>query len=181
MCCVVPLVALLGACNDGDSNGDEASSATLCSYITGGGTTTQLTATCATCQLLDAANAIDGDPDTYATITLPAGASGSVALRATAQDGVVYPAGNDAGVILSFSASGDTFVNNGNELRTYLDGAPAGTKSGAEVTGCCGGGSSRPQRVSFTAPAMFDAVEAGYTVGTNTTAKELRIHEFCGD
>jgi len=179
----LPLV-LLAACK-GDGSGDDGDvpfDVAACPYISGGDTTAQFTSTCASCTVTNQAAAYDGDAGTFATVNMPALSQGSVALRVTAQDGVVFSAGSNPGVILSSAGnSGNTVFNNGYELRTYMDGAPAGSTASASPTIVGGSGSSTPYRASFTSAAAFNAVEVGYTFGTNSEDKTFRVHEFCSD
>jgi hypothetical protein len=173
---------MLCACSGGNGyeNGSGSVSA-VCSYIYGGGTTTLVTSGCATCTVTDEAAAIDGNPETFATITYPVGVQGTMALRATAQNGVVYPSGSAAGVLLSRASSGQSLANNDFDLRTYLNGTLAGSTVKVAPSGLSGPNSSGRYRVDFAAPAQFDAVELGYSNGASVGAVSIRVHEFCNN
>lgn len=183
----VSLAAVLAACSGGGGDGgsgDDGGSVvagSACEYITGGGTTTLLTPGCPSCTSEGEASSIDGNSDTHATIVFPALASGDMALRATAQSGVVYPAGSHPGAIVSGSSSGG-FVQSDLEIRLYFEGALVGVNSVASINGVGGGAQNpTPYYVSYTAPVQFDAVEIGFYRATGDGESVLNIHEFCSD
>lgn len=75
----------------------------LCDEIGGGGARAQFTAdtTCVGCSAEAEANAVDGTDTTFATLTFASGTQGPLNFRATAQQGIVYPAGSRPAVTFS--------------------------------------------------------------------------------
>lgn len=153
-----------------------------CSFIAGGSTAIDISvAGCASCDVSNLAAAIDGDPTTFATISFPPGTGGVVALRATAQEGIAYPALSDPGAILSTSGSGETVINRDFSFTTYLQGVPTGSSQDFGVDVGTGGGSSTPQRYGFSAlpPGPFDAVELNVSFVAGLGEHAIHVHEFC--
>jgi hypothetical protein len=185
---MVGLSLLAAGCGGGGGGGgDEDPAAPVpsaaCSYINGGGTTTMLTTGCASCTVVDAAKAIDGDLDTYAQITWPAASgSGAMALRAIAQDGVIYPAGSMAGALIS-THSGQVVAESAPDARTYQGDAPASADCCATTNVVGGGGytNRQYQRITVQSQTDFDAVEVSYARGGSDAEGVLRVYEFCSD
>lgn len=174
-------VLALASCRSGggDSGGGDVSvnPGGVCTYISGGDTSTLLTSGCPQCTASDAALAIDGDADTFATITYPAFAQGAMALRAVAQDGITYPGGSQAGFI--WSVATPIRVSTDFDVRTYLSGAPTNTDDTYNFTVVTS--PQGMQRASISTVAPFDAVEIGITRGPATEETIVRVHEFCSD
>lgn len=73
-----------------------------CVTNSGGNTTTAFNSNnCSDCTVSDRERAIDGNRETFATVGLPMVAVGSAALRAQAQQGLVFPAGQVAAAVIS--------------------------------------------------------------------------------
>lgn len=173
---------LLTACGggDGEDNGGEISptSKAHCESITGGASS--LTATCDGCTISNQERAADGDLDTpaIATVELTA-ASATMIIRATAQDGVVFPAGSHPGVFFTgLRSSCDTC---GTTIRTFLQGEEQESQPGFTNTDTTEAAS---EHVSFFEATMpFDAVEiedAGVvTPGVEDTI--YRVYEICSE
>jgi hypothetical protein len=104
--------------DDGQDGGDEGSETDVdllqgCLPITGGDT--QFSSTCSVsgyvlrvgvgCAVGDGSMTIDGDGSTYGTLHVGTGGAGTV--RATAQDGVVFPAGSLVGMLHSIAYEGN--------------------------------------------------------------------------
>lgn len=169
-------IGVLAACGGGDSDGGA-----LCDYITGGGTTVSggPSPGCATCSASDLSNAIDGNARSVAVLQMPSGASGSLILRATAQDGVVFPAGSNAGAAfqLNFGASTSTVAT----LTTYMDGVMQESEQAGAINGV---GSTTNDSIfvrSFRTSLSFDAVEYQFSRSGGTGEVDLRMAEFCSD
>lgn len=186
---VIPvfLAVLLSGCGGGGGDDGETDTARgegaapICAYIHGGGTTALVISGCATCSVTDASAAIDGDPDTFASINFPDGVRGTMALRGIAQQGVVYPSGSAAGVLISAQGTGSRLATSDFVLRTYLDGVPTGSSISVSPNGFTGANNSSRHRIQFESLAPFDAVELSYTSGGGLGTEALRIHEFCSD
>lgn len=93
----------------------------LCDEITGGNTRIEFAAgeTCPGCASESDANAVDGTDATFATLSFAELTQGPITYRATAQDGVVYPAGRLVGVVFSAPQNENTIQV---VARTYLEG-----------------------------------------------------------
>ena len=142
---------------------------------------------CAGCTVDGAPNVADDDGYTYATVDVPQAAPEAGAmLRATAPEGVTFPAGSDAGVFLTDPSGGAVAnVSNGNsvELRTYLDGVLQETDAINNRTQNLPGNDPDLPRmfVSFHTSREFDAVEAviGNGDATVSGATAWKVHEIC--
>lgn len=103
-----------------------------CDSISGGKSTVTTTVDpgCTRCSASDAASAADGQARSFSGLTVLSAASVAqgIAIRATAQPGIVYPAGKRAGVFLTMpdnNPDGDNIDSGGSTsfgLATYLDG-----------------------------------------------------------
>lgn len=163
-----------------NNNGDQKVSRCVGS-LSGGGTQVSsgnTAASCPTCSISDADKAIDGDRDSFAAITFdPAG--GTATLRAIAQPGIVFPAGNQAGILaLIPQTESNNFVISLN-LVTYLEGQLQET--GSSETTVIGnlGNSGSDTLFTFTTTKPFDAVEAIMTRDVSAQPITMRIYEFC--
>jgi hypothetical protein len=163
---LVGLAATLCGC-PGDGDGSAR-----CDSITGGGSAVSSTGPAS-----DAAAAADGSLNSYGALMLTA-ASQSGTLRATAQDGVVFPAGSRAGVFASYLNQG----SNATLIRTYLDGVLVETSvPGSTIFEPTEGGTPAHVYSGLVTSAPFDAVEFAETDnGSNGTA-EYRVYEICSD
>lgn len=200
----------LGACSGQDSaapantlallKGDNDAAALsaivdgLCDEITGGQTQVQSSAdqACLNCASSENEQAIDGADATFATLHLETGLSGTLSLRATAQPGLVYPAGSRPGV--SFSAP----QNESNievVIRTYL----GGVEQEQDCEQSAHFDDTGRLVVGIEATKPFDALEAtlqrrnaelantdcGVSVLSASNPNDvvrpvqLRVHEFC--
>ncbi len=129
---------------------------------------------CSDCTISDRERSIDGNRETFATVGLPMLAVGSAALRAQAQQGLVFPAGQVAAAVIS---EGPDFSRL--HIRTYLmnvlqeENAPSATTQD-QVT-----------IVGFKTTKQFDQVEllidgrAG--AGQSAAAESVRVREFCSN
>ena len=140
------------------------------------------------CTVEAAPNVADDNGYTYATADVPQAAPEAGAmLRATAPDGVTFPAGSDAGVFLTRPGPGGAINYNGGdpvEVRTYLDGVLQETSAVGHSTRSLprGDDTDLPQAfVSFHTSREFDAVEAVIGSGDATVAGETvwKVHEIC--
>lgn len=163
------LALLLAACGSGGGGGGNVA----CDSITGGGSTVTSTG-----PAVNAAKAADGDLGSYGALHLTA-TSQSGTIRATAQDGVVFPAGSRVGAFVSFLNQGNS---NATTIRTYLDGVLIENGDpGSGFFDFTGGGTPADFYTGFVASAPFDAVEfSEIDTGGNGTA-EYRVYEICSD
>lgn len=169
----------LTACGGGDGGGDDLLMG--CAPITGGGTSTQQTITpgCAGCGVNAPGNAIDGSGSSFANLQMPGGSAGTVALRAVAQSGVVFPAGTVTGFVhsISYGTSSALAIS----LRTYLMGVQQESFNFNSGAGSSDMDPSQPGRVSFGTQMQFDAVELDFTRTGGTGAVNARVHTFCAN
>ena len=169
---ILLLALLLAGCGGGDING-------RCTSLSGGNA--QLQSSCTGCTLSDTGRAVDGNLGSAATAVSNAGISNPVVtIRATAQNGTVFPAGSLAGV---FYSQGDVqgCSNCGITVNTYLRGARQQTQSGVNNSDIEGSGPEFFTGITATLP--FDAVEisdAATVAPTGGTAL-LRTYEICSN
>lgn len=171
----------LSACGGGGGDGGNKDIAQGCSPIAGGGTSTSTSVSpaCSGCNVSDAAQAIDGNSATFATLNMPANSAGSVTLRATAQDGVVFPAGSLAGMLHSISYG--TSVGLAISVVTYAAGVQQEQFNFNSGSGSSTQDSSNPGRVSYTTTRQYDAVELNFTRAGGPGVVEARVHAFCSN
>lgn len=180
------LLCACGGEGEGEGGGTGASIGVdgSCTFITGGGTRITLgaPALAATCTSQNLEQANDGNLETAAEIQADAVAD-ECAIRVTAQDGIVFPAGDTAAVFGSIQRSGATLPGEENAvLRTLLQGIvqeERGFNSGEialEVNGTTGSG-LRFFELPTTKP--FDAVE--FAVGSPAERQSIAVFEFCSD
>lgn len=155
------VAVLLTGCGGGDDGG------ALCSAITGGGST--VTSSCNGCSIADANNAADGDVDSFAAFTQNVSVVAYTGnIRATTQPGMAFPAGSNAGVILTGGAQGLT-------INTYL----GGTLQDSHPAGIDNSDTGNPGQyyahVITTRP--FDAVE----IAASGETGEVHVYELCSD
>jgi hypothetical protein len=161
------LAAALSGCGGGGGGGSVA-----CDTITGGASSVSSTGPAS-----NPGRAADGDLGSYGALVFSPSGSGTI--RATAQDGVVFPAGSRVGAFVSFlSQSG----SNATSMRTYLDGILIET--GDPATGFFDptyGDTAAGFYVGFEASAPFDAVEFAEVTSGGTQTSEYRVYEICSD
>lgn len=166
----------------------------LCVSIGGGGASTTAMPCPGACSIDSPENAVDGSFSTAAGLSMPAdpsgsGQSGGFLFSGAAQEGVVFPAGTVAGVVLggvSPSNSGDLI-----QINTYLGQQPAGGQivslSGdiqgngdffCEPSGATCEFSGDDAFVGMASQSDFDRIEIGIIhVGAGT--EPLQVYEFC--
>ena len=140
--------------------------------------TTRIDPGCTQCRIGNAAAAIDGDTDSAAQLVVNGAAPAQgVALRATAQSGLIFPAGQLAGVF--YSAPAGTVQNTVITISTFSGGLVQETTSSNNMSGVSGGRSRNFTGIRTSKP--FDAVE----VFINNTQMEsdptFQVFEFCSD
>lgn len=152
-----------------------------CAAITGGGTRTAETigATCAGCDVTNSGQAIDGNGASFATLVMPDTASGTVALRAIAQDGVVFAAGSRVGMVHSISYGTSTGL--AIVVRTFLDGMQQEQFNFSTGSGSSDQAPSEPGRASYTTVMQYDAVELDFTRAAGSGPVNARVHAFCAN
>lgn len=135
--------------------------------------------TCAGCVAVAEGLAIDGDPLTGALMNIAAAVNGGLALRATAQSGIVYPGGNEAAAVVT--APVYVHLDRRVKIRTYLSGALQEDSGLLASAGVQVG--SQPGHVRsdfrFATSGAFDAVEV--FISSSASAETLvSAFEFCG-
>jgi hypothetical protein len=148
-----------------------------CDSITGG--SSQFTSSCTSCAIATPSAAADGNLNTSADITPNSGATGdSATMRATAQSGIVFPAGSKPGVMLTQPR----FDSTANDVITYMNGAMQERLAGNSTAAIKPGGGQAAAYFTFTSTKQFNAVE--FTT-TNTwpsgQSPVYRIYELCSN
>ena len=173
--------ALLAGCGGG-GGGAVTDALERCRAIQGGGTRASfsITPSCVGCTVSEPQRAIDGDGGSYATLYMPAGSGGTVALRATAQTGTVFAAGSLAGFVAAVtygpSASAVT------EIVTYAGGVEQERiPLRIDGTGSASGPLDRPGYEAAQATRQYDAVEFSFTRSSGTGEMTTRVHAFCSN
>lgn len=176
------LLALSGvhACGGGGYNGGGAVGGINCAAISGGGTqaTQSVQCTGAACSGNNKDAAIDNNLDTFATLQMGAGAVGSVRLRATAQEGIVYAAGTPAAVVYGIQRSQGTSQSTVETISTYLNGVLQETGNASSTNGVTSGDKPVGRRAMGTS-MPFDAIEFSYDQAGGTATVEVQVYEFC--
>lgn len=166
------LLVLLSGCKGGNSGA-------YCASITGGNS--QLSSSCTGCTLDHEAAAADDNLYSSADAHAVA-ASVSITQRATAQDGVVYPAGSSPGVFYTGNTTGCS--NCAVTVSTYLDGVLQESNSGVNNTSVDGRGSPAQLYTSIETLMPFDAVEisaSGSVSGIGGDDVVLATYEICSN
>lgn len=185
------VTAALSSCNGGsggNGGGGISPSAFICSPVGGGNATAQTSCvTCPTNAISNKLYAIDTNLDSFAGISLfqPGSSSnqqGDISLRATAQSGVVFPAGSRAGLIFGLPTGQN--VRYSATVLTYLNGTQQ--ESRQVVVGNTGATHGEIQYFGFdsTVPTtlQFNAVEITITETLpNLERHDYRAFEFCSD
>lgn len=168
---VVIFSAVLGACGGSGSGGDGRSAFLNCQSISGGGTSTQQgDNVCLGCTVDNRGRAADGNFSTGASLHTPAGAAGSIYVRATAQEGIMFPGGSTAAAVIS------TGVLDGSiGIRTLSGGGDQEDRSTTSFTHTMGDRTL----VYFETISGFDAVE--FELRGSAEAQSLTVFEFCSD
>lgn len=172
--CYYTAAVLLASCNGGGGDGSSGSGSGCVGSFAGSAQVTSSTAGCPLCTISSPSSAIDGNPDSAASIQLPAG-GGAVSLRATAQGGVVFPQGNYAGALMarpsSAQAAGSWTFN------TYLGGVLQ--ESGGGESNLGGGTAVGDKNYrQFKTTKQFDAVEISINM-QSADATPWQVYEFC--
>lgn len=202
---VATAVGLLAACGSPDStapgsaatlkgSGQELSDLldSLCQEMAEGGAQVKFTPepACANCTASEVQQSADGTDVTHTTLTFGPGMTlstvepGVVSLLATAQAGVVFPAGHDAAVTLSATRSQRWRVT----VRTYLDGVLQN-----EVSETMNVDDDSRTVVGTHTDQPFNAVEARFdqshvdssgveiNINGSNNESDIQVHEFCSD
>lgn len=175
------LVAALSACEGGGGGGgsdDGSIGAINCAGLTGATAAGSVACTVGDCSVNFHGAAIDGDLATYATLTMAPTAGGRVSFRATAQDGVTYPAGTPAAVVYGLTRTDGNSTSTAETISTYLDGTLQQTSNTGSNNGVTGGNVS-PGRHAMSTFLPFDAIEVTYAQSGGTANVEVQIYEFC--
>lgn len=180
---LVSALSVAGCGGGGNGYGGGGNGTASCTSITGGGTavSTSISAGCANCSISNEGAAADGDLSTSATMTVnnaPAGQG--AAIRVTAQGGVVFPAGQRAGAVVSVPSG--TAQNYTVTIRTYLTGALQESDSSDNSGGGCGFcGGHGFSFDGFTTTKQFDAVEVFINNTQAGGTPNFGVAEVCSD
>lgn len=177
-------IAVAAALLAGCGGGDEAVADALgrCGSIHGGGTRASFSVTpsCVGCTVSEPQRAVDGDGGSYATLHMPAGSGGTVALRATAQSGTVFAAGSLAGFVAAVTYGPSTSAVT--EIVTYAGGVEQERiPLRIDGTGSANGPLDRPGYEAAQAARQYDAVEFSFTRSSGTGEMTTRVHAFCSN
>jgi hypothetical protein len=176
------LLSCLGGGGDGTDGGGTGFS--QCESITGGNSrvTTSVASGCFGCSVTDAEKAADGDLFSAASIDVPNSFAGQGAsVRATSQPGIVFPAGQQAGVYYQGPASsGFSSSDLAVTISTYLGGELQETPTSYELHGPDETGSENISLKSFSTSKAFDAVEVMIS-NTQAATGPFSIYEICSN
>lgn len=181
-------LSILTACGGGSGGSGgiatETTSAEILSgclsTLTGGGTTvTASDSGCPNCSVSDAANSIDTSNQTFSGLNFDV-AGGQLSLSAKAQDGVVFPAGNYAGVYAFFpKIDGSGYSSISMSINTYLDGNLQQTVDTKTTNIGNIDGNGRDAFFGGNTSAPFDEVEI--EVNASGAESTIRVYDFCAD
>jgi hypothetical protein len=168
---ILLLAGALGACGGG-GGGAGGGGSVACDSITGGGSTVSSTG-----PAVNPDKAADGDLHSYGALVFSPSGTGTI--RATAQDGIVFPAGSRVGAFVTYlNQSG----SNATTLRTYLDGILVESENpGSGFFDPTYGDTPAGFYTGFVTSAPFDAVEFSEVTSGGTQTSEYRVYEICSD
>lgn len=157
---------------------EEVNTGPECPTISGGGTSIAFvsSAECLSCTSSDEAKAIDNNFESFGSMQMDAGGSGTEELRVTTQPGVIYPAGTVVTLYYSVEGTGQTGMQP--RIALYENGVQKQVYS-LETAIASGGGAGTKLITSFPAEAQFDSVGfvLSRTAGTSTITS--RVFEYC--
>ena len=170
---------LIAACGGGGNDSSGNPFGINCTAISGGGTQATQSVQCsvANCTGNNKDAAIDNNLSSFATLRMEQNASGNVKLRATAQNGIVYPAGTPAAVVYGLTRTGGNSTGAVQTITTYLGGVQQETNNVGNSGGVQGGNETAGRRAMGTT-LQFDAIELTY-LQTGGAAVEIQLYEFC--
>lgn len=143
-----------------------------------GKVTTATDAGCVNCGVTNAPAAIDGDVNSAARVVVNSAVPAQgVTLRATAQAGVIFPAGRLAG--LYYSAPAGTTQNTTVTISTLAGGVVQELSTSSNTSGIGGGRSKSFSGIRTTKP--FDAVEIAIRNSQVESEPVFQVFEFCSD
>ena len=178
---VLILLAGLAACDSSGGGKDgipDSIGPINCAGLTGATATGNVACTAGTCGVDFHQAAVDHDLRTYAVLTMTSNTSGSVSIRATAQEGVTYPAGTPAAVVYGIDRTEGNTIGNTVRITTYNDGALQESEQGGTTNGT-GGGDEDAGRHAINTSLPFDAIELNYVQSGGTAGLEVQVYEFC--
>lgn len=175
----------------GSDTSNASSGVVFCDSISGGSAkvSSVIDSTCIGCSVSDAAAAADGDLNSFASVNADSPMPGQgVSIRATAQPGAVFPAGQNATVSFVEMVNGTTVAvaNTDVELRTYLGGQLQETSTDLQEYDCasCGPGSKPYTAQWFKTAKPFDAVEIFMNPpvsSSGATGPAFKVYEICSN
>lgn len=153
------------------------SGACLSFHDAGGQVTSSIDPACGSCSATSTSAAADGDAETYAALSVngasnPQGAS----IRATAQQGTTFPAGQLAGAFMSIPAG--TGQSYSYEIRSYLGGVLQEVLKANSAQAGVSGGASKAYLGAETTKA-FDAIEVFVSNTQAGGTPEFDVYEVC--
>jgi predicted small secreted protein len=186
---------LSGCGNEGDGHGPEPPipgpggppSSAICASITGGTSKVSHSVDpgCIQCSATNVSAAADSDFESAATLTVNAPAGQGVAIRATAQAGIVFPARSVVAVVVRDpdAQSGPSTIFITHLIRTYLaeqlqeSPAPTQINRGPKP----GNGDAQAYSLTYRTNKPFDAVELFISNSQVTGTPQFKIYEICSD
>lgn len=188
---VVVVAIFIGGCEKSDTAGadvkDGSTVVATCDSIADATVEADPAVACLSCSITDKENVADDDAYTYASLEVNVSSPEGSTIRATAPEGSVFSAGNDAGVFYSppaFTSNTQASLYSGVEVRTYLGGV-------IQESDIIGGNWSPVYTSDASAPQQFrwihttkdfDAVEfRAFDLGSIGTDHTWRVHEICSN
>lgn len=172
--------ALAGCGNDTSAMSDGSGNTSQASACVGsmiGATVTSSIDNCPGCSVSDAARSADGDRSSFSGLAFST-TGGVTTLRATAQPGVVFPAGQSAGALMYVPlANNGAYLDISVTFNTYLGGELQESQSVTSTTIGNLDGAGEDHLYSAGTNKPFDAVELEMSArGQPATVK---VYELC--
>ncbi|MEK6807024.1 MAG: hypothetical protein AABY95_10305 [Pseudomonadota bacterium] len=167
------LLILVAGCDVSVDSAPRAGHSDACVSLSGDDLSVTFTTsgTCLNCSVANTKAAIDGDPTTYATLSVTAATNSEVALRVSSGSGSIVPA---RAVTVKLRANAGAFVSQALYLRTFFRGFLVSAYSAAGAFP----GASIPDdfEIQMETPP-FDTVE--FAFGQTIAGFEMDVFDFC--
>jgi len=174
--CAVVVTFALSACADGDdeglAGGNQQNKPSSCIPFSGMTQTASSMAVCLNCSVSNPGSAVDNNIESAASVIVPTGAVGSISFRATAQSGIIFPAGNTAAVVLSAG-----LANGRIHALTYHGGVLQEDGTGRSTATTRNGMTT----VGIRTTRNYDAVEFKFESANPSTGETAAVREFCSN
>ena len=168
---LIALLLLCVACNDDVA--DDDSNSTRCDSISGGNSSVSTEG-----PVSNAGAAVDNDLESFASLNLST-ASRTASIRATAQEGVAYPAGARAGAFVTMRNQGSS---NATTVRLFMEGTLVEQSNITNsINDPTAEGTAAERYVGLTSSVTFDAVELVQTDNGSSVTPTYQVHEICSD